>query len=209
MGDREDRDWVRGLGTALIIIGAGMWGVYAIGKYLLGWQITDRDFLPYHLAVILPGMILRYHRFFFVELWKPIFRDEEKRSDQGQVKQSTGGPGVFFKALVVVNNFVHDLSTGLWVSSIVVIYLLDMKTRSLVGLLVSPALHDVMKTFFWLGIASIVVILATGSARLLYYRTESAGEDGQIKKSLLIVKHVLFTFVFIGGTYLAYIYAFS
>lgn len=210
MGDRKERDWVRGLGTALIVIGAGMWGVYAIGKYLLGWQITDRDFLPYHLAVILPGMILRYHYFFFVELWRLIFRAEEKRPAQAQEKQATGGRGVFFKTLVVVNNFVHDLSTGLWVSSIVVIYLLDIKTRTPEGQLISSALHEVMKIFFWLGTASVAVIIATGSARLLYYRTESAGgEDGQIKKNLLIVKHVFFTFIFAGGTYFAWLHAFK
>lgn len=209
MADKADRDWVRGLGTALIIIGVGMWGVYAAGKYLLGWQITDRDFLPYHLAVVLPGMILRYRCFFLAGLRRLVFHNKEKISDQPRPKHSTGGGGAFFKALVVVNNFVHDLSTGLWASSILVIYLLDMKTRSVTGLLVSSALHDVMKTFFWIGTASIAVILTTGGARLLYYRTESAGDEGQIKKDLLIVKHVLFTFVFIGGTYLAYIYAFS
>ncbi len=255
MTDRKGKDWVQTFGTVLIGVGVSMWIIYAVGRYFLGWNITDREFLPYHLATILPGMILRYHRFFFEYLPQrfsrgkftkvtiskspspspspargegytvsPPLRGGDKgegdlcvftkdrvsrpqaRDDRDQVTENRSA---FLKALVVVNNFVHDLSTGLWVSSIVVIYLLDMKTRTPEGLLVSPALHDVMRTFFWLGIASIAVILATGSARLLYYRTESAGDDREIKKNLLIVKHVLFTFVFIGGTYIAYIYAFS
>jgi len=56
------RDWWVVIGNVLIIVGVGMWGVYAVGRYLLGWDITDREFLPYHLATIMPGMLLRYYR---------------------------------------------------------------------------------------------------------------------------------------------------
>lgn len=211
MTDRKDRDWVQTLGTLLIGVGVSMWIIYAVGRYALGWNITDREFLPYHLVTILPGMILRYHRFFFEVLPRRFFRGKEKTadSDTDTAMRLTEKKGMRFKAFVVVNNFVHDLSTGLWASTILVIYLLDGKTRSVEGLLISPALHDVMRTFFWLGIAAIAIILATGGARLLYYRTESIGGDREIKRNLLIVKHVFFTFFFVGGTYLAYLYAFS
>ena len=210
MTDRPGRDWVQNLGTVLIGVGVSMWIIYAVGRYVLGWNITDREFLPYHLVTILPGMILRYHRFFFEYLPQRFSRGREKAADS---HTDTGArlaenKGMRFKAFIVVNNFVHDLSTGLWASSIFVIYLLDGKASSVEGLLISPALHDVMRIFFWLGIASIAVILTTGSARLLYYRTESIGGDREIKRNLLIVKHVFFTFVFVGGTYLAYLHAF-
>jgi putative copper export protein len=112
------------------------------------------------------------------------------------------------KALIIINNFIHDLFTGLWASSLLVVYLLDAKARSPEGLLISPALHDVMRAFFWIGVGSIAVIFASGGLRLLYYRTEIA-ENGKLKKELLIVKHVLFTFIFIGGTYFAYLHSFS
>jgi len=49
------------LGNILIFVGVSMWGVYAVGKYLLGWDITDRQVLPYHLMMIIPGMILRHY----------------------------------------------------------------------------------------------------------------------------------------------------
>ncbi|TAL23621.1 MAG: hypothetical protein EPN94_09135 [Nitrospirae bacterium] len=78
MRNSNERDWVRTLGTVLIIIGVSMWGVYAIGKYLLGWQITDRDFLPYHLAAIIPGMILKYHRSYSDIIKKRILRRGNK-----------------------------------------------------------------------------------------------------------------------------------
>lgn len=206
MADRKDGDRVRTAGTVLIGVGVGMWVIYAVGRYVLGWNITDRDFLPYHLITILPGMVLRYHRFFFEELPAGFLRGESKPRD---LDRSTEARRTFFKALIIVNNFVHDLFTGLWASSLLVIYFLDKRARAPQGLLISPALHDVMRMLFWLGVISMAVIVASGGLRLLYYRTETAGEDEKIKKDLLIIKHVLFTFVFIGGTYFSYLHAFS
>lgn len=80
MVDDKKRDRIRDAGTVLVAIGIGMWGVYAIGKYGLGWNVTDRDFLPYHLAIIIPGMMLRYHGF-YRNLMKRLFllRDENKK----------------------------------------------------------------------------------------------------------------------------------
>lgn len=207
MVDREDRDWVHTAGTILIAVGVSMWIVYAVGRYLLGWDITDREFLPYHLATILPGMVLRYHRFFFDDLPARFLRGREKRLDQRRTT-AANSQGAFLKVSIIINNFAHDLSTGLWASSLLVISLLDRKARSLDGVLISSMLHDVMRVFFWIGVASIGAIFATGGLRLLYYRTESAEEE-KLKKELLIVKHVLFTFVFIGGTYYAYLHAFG
>ncbi len=67
------RDRLEVVGTVLIVVGVSMWGVYAVGRYLIGWDITDREFLPYHLATILPGMLLRYYRpvLGFFKKWLP------------------------------------------------------------------------------------------------------------------------------------------
>jgi hypothetical protein len=56
----QRKPWTTRLGNVLVFIGVSMWGPYAIGKYLLGWDVSDRQFLPYHLAVIIPGMALRH-----------------------------------------------------------------------------------------------------------------------------------------------------
>ena len=74
MVDDKKRDRIRDAGTVLVAIGIGMWGVYAVGKYGLGWNVTDRDFLPYHLAIIIPGMLLRHHRFFFGSIRRLLSR---------------------------------------------------------------------------------------------------------------------------------------
>lgn len=52
------------VGTILILAGICVWGVYAVFRYGVGWDVTVRHFLPLHLAGVLPGMILRRHRFF-------------------------------------------------------------------------------------------------------------------------------------------------
>jgi radical SAM superfamily enzyme YgiQ (UPF0313 family) len=208
LADHANRDRVRTTGTILVGLGVSMWIVYALGRYLLGWDVTDRQFLPYHLATILPGMVLRYHCFFFHDIphWFSGAKEKTNSPGRGRLRENQG---VFLKALIVVNNFVHDLFTGLWTSSLVVIVLLDRRADSPEGVLVASSLHEVMRIFFWLGVASIAVILASGSLRMLYYGPGISAEEEKIKKELLIVKHVFFTFAFIGGTYLAYVYAFS
>ena len=71
MSENKGRDKIQDAGTILVVIGVSIWGVYAIGKYGFGWNVTDRDYLPYHLALIIPGMLLRYYRFYvtLVKRW--------------------------------------------------------------------------------------------------------------------------------------------
>ena len=46
-------------GTVLFYLGGAVWIVYALVKYLLGWDVLLRQFLPYHLAAIIPGVIMK------------------------------------------------------------------------------------------------------------------------------------------------------
>ena len=46
-------------GTLLFYLGGAVWVVYAIVKYLLGWDVSLRQFLPYHLTLVIPGIILK------------------------------------------------------------------------------------------------------------------------------------------------------
>ena len=47
-------------GTILFYLGGCAWIVYAVAKYLLGWDVNIRQFLPYHLAAVIPGIILKH-----------------------------------------------------------------------------------------------------------------------------------------------------
>ena len=47
------------LGNVLFYIGGAVWVVYAVVKYLLGWDVHVRQFLPYHLVAVIPGVLLK------------------------------------------------------------------------------------------------------------------------------------------------------
>ena len=47
------------LGNVLFYIGGFVWVVYAVLKYLLGWDVNLRQFLPYHLVAVIPGVLLK------------------------------------------------------------------------------------------------------------------------------------------------------
>lgn len=63
MGD-EKKDGLTTLGTVLVVLGVAVWGVYAVVRWGLDWNVTGRQFLPYHLAGVIPGTILRRRQFF-------------------------------------------------------------------------------------------------------------------------------------------------
>lgn len=62
--ERKKTDRLERLGTFLILIGVAVWGVYAVLRYGMGSDVAARDFLPYHLAGVVPGVIFKRHRFF-------------------------------------------------------------------------------------------------------------------------------------------------
>ena len=47
------------LGNVLFYTGGAVWVLYAVVKYLLGWDVSVRQFLPYHLVAIIPGVLLK------------------------------------------------------------------------------------------------------------------------------------------------------
>jgi hypothetical protein len=60
----SSKDLLTTLGTVLVILGVAVWGVYAVVRWGMHLEVTGRQFLPYHLAGVVPGMILRRRRFF-------------------------------------------------------------------------------------------------------------------------------------------------
>ncbi len=64
MEGKRERDSLKTFGTILSSLGIGVWGVYALLRFGMGWDATVQQFLLYHLAGIVPGIVLRRHRFF-------------------------------------------------------------------------------------------------------------------------------------------------
>jgi hypothetical protein len=48
------------LGTVLFYLGGCVWIAYTIAKYIMGWDVTLRQFLPYHLVAVIPGVALKH-----------------------------------------------------------------------------------------------------------------------------------------------------
>jgi hypothetical protein len=46
-------------GNILFYIGGAVWVIYAVVRYLLGWDVSLRQFLPFHLMAVIPGVLLK------------------------------------------------------------------------------------------------------------------------------------------------------
>lgn len=46
--------------SVLFYFGGCVWIAYTVIKYVMGWNVTIRQFLPYHLAAVIPAVILKY-----------------------------------------------------------------------------------------------------------------------------------------------------
>lgn len=62
--DRPATDRWRNVGNLLIALGVAVWVVYAVARWGLGMEVTVSRFLPFHLAGVVPGALLRHRHFF-------------------------------------------------------------------------------------------------------------------------------------------------
>jgi len=51
---------MRRFGTILFYLGGAVWILYAVVRYGFDWDVTIRQFLPYHLAAVIPGVLLKH-----------------------------------------------------------------------------------------------------------------------------------------------------
>jgi hypothetical protein len=71
--DIQKKDVLNGFGTTLVVLGVAVWAVYAVSRWGVGLDVTGRQFLPYHLAGVIPGMLLR-RRHFLLRMVKKFSR---------------------------------------------------------------------------------------------------------------------------------------
>ncbi|GAB4278076.1 MAG: hypothetical protein Kow0056_10000 [Coriobacteriia bacterium] len=104
----------------------------------------------------------------------------------------------------IVNNFVHDLATGTWAASILVLWVLSDRAQGMPAETMS-AVTDAGRAVFALCVAALLLIFATGGIRLRYWKEQA--EDGAVeeKRRALLVKHVAFLVVYSAGTYVAWL----
>lgn len=99
----------------------------------------------------------------------------------------------------IVNNFVHDMSTGTWAACVLVIWVIASRSQG-VSADAAAVLSDASSAVFWLLVVSLVGLSVTGAVRLLYWRSDTPKEQLKTKRGALIVKHVAFLLVYGLGT---------
>ena len=100
--------------------------------------------------------------------------------------------------LILLNNFMHDFSAAGWLFGSVLLW--SMMRKDISNPEAGRFLADSLKTVLFLMRLSFVGIVVFGIIRTLAYKTyEWNAAAGQSQLTLLIVKHVILTGVFLVG----------
>ena len=100
--------------------------------------------------------------------------------------------------LILLNNFLHDFSAAGWLFGAVILWSILRKEVPVGD--AGRTVIDVLKTVLLLMQLSVAGIVVFGAVRTLAYKTyEWNPAAGESQVTLLIVKHVIFTGVFVLG----------
>jgi putative copper export protein len=99
----------------------------------------------------------------------------------------------------ILNNFIHDMSTGTWAACMLVIWVISSQSQG-VPPEAAAVLAEANRLVFWLLIASLVGLSVTGAIRLIYWRSDTPPDQLKAKRGALVVKHVAFLLVYGLGT---------
>ncbi len=103
--------------------------------------------------------------------------------------------------LTILNAFVHDVATGTWIGTLVLITLLHRETRAPAWAPAAALVPGLARQFLLLTWISLGVIMATGVVRILTWKVFGwTGDMERDRIQLLKVKHALLGVVFAGGT---------
>ncbi len=114
------------------------------------------------------------------------------------------------RLLTIVVGFLHDFAAGLWAASVLAVFWLERALASAASAPAAGSLQAVQAQFFWLGVGSIVVVMATGAGRTFTYVEGFYGAEAErARRRMLVLKHVLMVAVFGLGTWWQYGMAFG
>jgi putative copper export protein len=103
--------------------------------------------------------------------------------------------------LTILNAFLHDVATGTWIGTLVLLTVLYGETRKPAWLLAGPLVPGLERKFLLLTWVSLAVIALTGVFRMLSWKL--FGWTGDVERDrirLLKIKHALLGIVFAAGT---------
>jgi uncharacterized membrane protein len=110
------------------------------------------------------------------------------------------------KAVAIFVGFVHDFAAGCWAATVIAVYWLS---KASMPTEVSGVMAGLKQQFFFLGIACVVIVFATGAGRTFTYVENVYGPDAERqRRRMLIVKHLFLLAVFGAGTWWQYLMAY-
>jgi len=103
--------------------------------------------------------------------------------------------------LTILNAFVHDVATGTWISSLILITVLHGETSQPSWAAAAPLVPPLAGKFMVLTWVSLVVILLTGVVRMVTWKVFGwTGDVSRDRVRLLKVKHAVLGVAFLAGT---------
>lgn len=103
--------------------------------------------------------------------------------------------------LTIVNAFVHDVATGTWISSLILVTVLAREISKPEWSGAAALGAGLARKFMVLTWTSLAVILATGVVRMLTWKVFGwTGDVSRDRVRLLKVKHAVLGVVFAAGT---------
>lgn len=101
--------------------------------------------------------------------------------------------------LILLNDFAHDLFTGLWCGGFITLWLLRERQP--------VAFNALAEDFYLLCLASLGMVAVTGMVRAFTYRDASSAYPPELKRRMLAVKHAVLGPAFLLGTWQAYLWS--
>ncbi len=103
--------------------------------------------------------------------------------------------------LTILNAFVHDVATGTWIGSLVLLTILHQQTARPEWAGASALVRPLAARFMWVTWVSLGVILLTGVVRMITFKVFGwTGDVARDRIRLLKVKHAVLGVVFAAGT---------
>ena len=106
------------------------------------------------------------------------------------------------KVLTITIGFLHDFASGCWAASLLTVWRLD---HVIVAPEAQESINSLQKEFFWIGVVSLIIVMATGAGRTFTYISNVYGENAERdRRRMLMRKHVVLAVVFGLGTFWQY-----
>ena len=103
--------------------------------------------------------------------------------------------------LTILNAFVHDVATGTWIASLVVMSIVHREAQTPAWSAAQMLARSLAGKFMVLTWASLAVILLTGVVRMVTFKVFGwTGDIARDRIRLLKIKHALLGVVFLAGT---------